>query len=115
MDGLAIEHLVLEDKMQAVPVATLGSNLTPVQVQQLRKYEKIVYLPDWDTAGVKGALYNGRVLTEAGLNVRVAIPERMDERDPGNFTLDELRRQYNGSLLYNRTCEKRLRISATRR
>lgn len=89
MDALAVERALMR-KHDWIAVARLGSSITHVQLKQLKRFDKIVILPDWDKAGVTGANELALQCAEGGLRVDVAVPEVMDGRDPGSMTEDEI-------------------------
>lgn len=61
-------------------VATLGTALTEIQAKKLkRNADNVVLCYDSDDAGQNATLKNAEILTNAGLNVRVAkLPDGMD-------------------------------------
>jgi hypothetical protein len=89
IDALKVETALMR-RRDWVAVARLGSSLTPQQMRQLRQYERIVILPDRDAAGVKGAIAMAELCAANHIQVEMAVPERMDDRDPGDMIDDEI-------------------------
>lgn len=113
-DGLAVERILLAKGLDAVPVSTLGSAVTRYQLDQLKKFERVVYLPDQDPAGVQGAIKCCDMAQAAGINVWVAIPRVMDGQDPGSMPPGIIERTIDNAIAYSEAARKLLRLSATR-
>jgi DNA primase len=116
VDALMVEQALLSTK-DAVAVARLGSSVTPLQLKQLRKYSKVVILPDWDVAGTHGALDFARRCDEVGIQTWVAIPGEMNDLDPGSMSEQQILDQLANAQPF---CEQkphtawRLRASAVK-
>lgn len=85
MDAMAVERAVLTEMPDAVALARLGSAITPYQMQQLKRYKRVIVIPDWDVPGVDGASKLLEQVAETHKDVRVCIPLRMDDSDPGSI------------------------------
>jgi DNA primase len=83
MDAIRTETALLA-RRGFTAVATLGSAATSVQVAQLRQFEKVILLPDWDEAGVHGVSALASLCR--GMDVSVAIPLVLNDADPGSMT-----------------------------
>ncbi len=85
-------------------VATMGTSLTSNQISLLKKLSNTVYLSlDGDKAGQTATINNGKMLVEAGLNVKV-IP-LSDNLDPDDFILkygeDKFKSLISSAINYN--------------
>lgn len=110
-DALRVERR-MPMEMGAVPVARLGSTITRHQLEQLEQYKKIIILPDWDRAGVEGAI--DLAARCEGMNVRIAVPHVMDGRDPGSLQFD-VKEALETAVPWTKAVEHRLHLAAVRR
>lgn len=113
MDALRVEKALLQMR-DVVSLARLGSAITPMQLDQLKMYERVVILPDWDRAGVHGAIELSQRCDARGIETLVAIPEAMNGSDPADMEEDFIVDLIKGSVPYSRHTEHRLRLAATR-
>lgn len=86
MDALSVERAV----SSVVPVARLGSAITRLQMEQLRKYPRVIILPDADEPGMSGMVDFATMAHEAGIGVWVSLPQVLDGRDPGSMSPQEI-------------------------
>lgn len=89
MDALRVEKALLRVRGMTA-VARLGSAITPYQLMQLRTFERVIILPDWDEPGVKGAVGLAEQCLESHIPVEMAVPEMIDGRDPGSMEEQEI-------------------------
>jgi hypothetical protein len=106
-------NLRLEERgwsRRAINAATLGSTITDVQIEQLRKFKQTVHFPDWDKAGVKGVLQRAPATHEAGIKTFVAIPKVLDERDPDSMDAAAYFRAVRTAKPWSLATKMRLRL-----
>jgi Toprim domain-containing protein len=113
MDALRVETALLRSG-DAVAVARLGSVITPVQMDQLKLFEEVVVLPDWDRVGVTGAIELCSRCDSRGIKVSVCIPACMSGIDPGSMSDDNIFECLTGAVKWGKGTEWRLRESALR-
>jgi len=113
MDALRVETALLQVRnMRAV--ARLGSAVTSAELDQLKEFDSIIVLPDWDRTGVRGATELCERATTRGIRVSVSVPEVMDGRDPGDMEEDQLVELIGDAVPWNKAAEQRMRMSKTR-
>lgn len=117
LDALRVETALLR-RRDWVAVARLGSTITSAQLAQLRAYERVICLPDRDAPGLKGTISLAKTCLDKGIHVEVAIPEFVDDRDPGDMTENEIddyiglaQKWSDGSVPRIRAAMKRQRLS----
>ena len=113
MDALRVEKALLQGR-DAVAIARLGSTITPTQISQLRKYEKVIVLPDLDVPGAKGAGSMAERCAAAGIIVSVAVPEEMNGKDPGSMSESEIFDYIRSAQPWSRSTGRRLRAAAVK-
>jgi DNA primase len=114
MDALRVETALLSVR-DTQAVARLGSAITPLQMDQLKEFERVTILPDQDEAGVKGAIELGHRCAARGIRTFVCVPPAMTERDPGDMSTSEIVELLCDAVLWNTAAELKLKLSATRR
>jgi hypothetical protein len=112
MDALSVERVIMDENLPAVVVSHLGTAITKYQIEQLLQYEEVIDIPDWDLPGVKGAITRGQILSDHRIKVRVAVPEKMNDSDPGSMSADLIVSLIERALPWGRHAERRLRASA---
>lgn len=91
LDALRVEHAIRNWPGWSV-VARLGSTATELQLEQLSRFNHVVVFPDFDRAGVDGALKLIPMIRETSKSdVSVVIPDQMNEADPGSMSVKQLR------------------------
>lgn len=113
MDALRVEHALLQ-MHDSVPVARLGSTITPAQLDQLKLYERVVVLPDWDRAGVVGAIELCGRCTARGMAVFASVPESMSGIDPGEMSENAIVELIKDAVPWSVHVERHMRLAATR-
>jgi DNA primase len=113
MDALRVEVALLRNR-DTVAVARLGSVITSTQLDQLKLFEEVIILPDWDRAGVQGAIELCSRCMQRGIQVSVSIPECMDGSDPGSMTEDKISECLGGAVKWSKSAEWRLKLAATK-
>jgi hypothetical protein len=88
IDGLRVNRVLRQQFPNSVAVAALGGAVTPQQIAQLAKYRQTIHFPDFDTAGVKGAVRRAEATDAAGIETRIVEPPQMDGSDPDNLSDD---------------------------
>lgn len=111
LDALRVETALLQVR-SATAVARLGSAITTGQLDQLKAFERIVVLPDWDRAGVEGASELCSRCYGRGIQVSVAIPKRMSGIDPGDMLPDQIIEELRNAVPWNTAAGYRLREAA---
>lgn len=106
LDALRVELAV---PSSIIPVAKLGSNVTPTQIKQLKKFKYVCVVPDWDEAGVKGAMADCDLYTAAGIEVYVTVPSQLDDQDPGSMSEGSIQQLLNSAVQWSHTVALRLR------
>lgn len=110
MDALRVETALLQVRNSA-PVARLGSTITTGQLDQLKEFDDIIVLPDWDRAGVEGTMELCSRCHSRGMLVRVAIPRRMSGIDPGDMLPDQIVEELRNAVTWNQATSYRMRES----
>lgn len=113
MDALRVEHALLQ-MHDSIPVARLGSTITSAQLDQLKLYEKVVVLPDWDRAGVVGAIELCNRCTARGMSIFASVPSSMSGIDPGEMTENAIVELIKDAVLWTEHVERHMRLAATR-
>lgn len=111
MDALRLERALLQVRNMTA-VARLGAAITAGQLDQLKEFEQVVVLPDWDKAGIHGAIQLCVRCVERGISTRVSIPEIMNGSDPADMEEDVLVEMIRGAIPWNKDAEWRLRAAA---
>lgn len=114
LDALRVETALLSERGM-VSVARLGSTITEGQLTQLKEFKHVIVLPDWDEAGVKGAIDICEKASARGINVSVSIPGKMDGRDPGSMEPDQILEFVRAAQSWGTPAKVRLRCAAKRR
>jgi hypothetical protein len=113
MDALAVERAVLVSG-HMVAVATLGSALTQTQFAQLKKFERVIVLPDFDEAGIGGAIKICGQCADNKIKTAVVVPEVLDGSDPAATEERTLVERIEGAQNWSLKTEYRLRMAKTR-
>lgn len=120
LDALHVETALLQMR-DAVAVAQLGKTVTDEQLLQLRQYQKVIVLPDYDRAGVAGAINLCTRCEAARIQVYVHIPPKMNGLDPGSLSEDDIVDAIRGAVRWKdssaeseKTTQQLLRLAATR-
>ena len=113
MDALRVEKALLATRGY-VSVARLGSTITNAQLSQLKEFEKVIIFPDHDVPGVHGALELARQCADINIQLSVVVPDRMDGKDPGSMSEEEILDEMRGVLPWSKTTELKLQASAGR-
>lgn len=113
LDALRVEQALMR-RRDWVAVARLGSTLTGTQFRQMRRYERLILLPDRDAAGVKGATAVAELCAANHIQVEVAVPEVMDDLDPGDMTDDEINDYIDSAQPWTNAAYYRMRAAASR-
>lgn len=113
MDALRVEHALLQ-MHDSIPVARLGSTITSAQLDQLKLYERVVVLPDWDRAGVVGAIELCNRCTARGMVVLASVPDAMSGIDPGDMTENTIVELIKDAVPWTTHVERHMRLAATR-
>jgi DNA primase len=113
MDGIRVEKALLQAH-DMLAVARLGSVITSVQLDQLKRYDKVIVLPDWDRAGVHGATELCGRCDARGIQTSVVVPFAMTGQDPGDMSEEAIMDSLRGAVRWSVSTEKRLRLAATR-
>lgn len=109
-DALRIERAL----PNVVALARLGTAITADQLEQLSTYDCLTILPDRDLPGVQGAIALAKRCVGEGMDVRVSVPQILDDRDPGDMGLEEIREAVQRAIPWNRAAEWTLRAIAAR-
>jgi DNA primase len=109
IDALRVESALYTDNM--VALAKLGSAVTDAQLDQLKRYKKVIILPDWDKPGVKGAMAFADECANAKLNVSVCIPSKMDDSDPGSMSIPDILKCIDSHVPWNKGSEFRMKVA----
>lgn len=112
MDALRVENVLIENN--SVAIARRGSALSELQLEQLGRFQRIVILPDSDPPGCHAASQAAKHCAEHGLDVSVWVPYRMDERDPGDMSKEEIHMALHAAEPWSKAVEWRLRSAATK-
>ncbi len=113
LDALRVEHALMR-RRDWIAVARLGSTMTGSQFRQLRKYERLILLPDRDAAGVKGAVAVAELCAANHIQVEMAIPQEMDGRDPGDMTEDEVNDYIDSAQQWTQATYYRMKTAAAK-
>lgn len=113
MDALRVEKALLQMR-DAIAVARLGSTITSNQLDQLKMFEQIVVIPDWDRAGVVGAIELCGRCAARGSSVAISIPAAMTGTDPGEMSENEIVEHIKDAVPWSVHAERRMRLAATR-
>lgn len=113
LDALKVEQALLR-RRDWIAIARLGSTLTGIQFRQLRRYERLILLPDRDQAGVKGAVTVAELCAANHIQVEMAVPQVMDDRDPGDMTEDEINEYIDTAQLWTNATYYRMRAAAAK-
>lgn len=111
MDALRVEQ-ALNNMRGKTAVARLGSAITTTQLDQLREFEDILILPDWDQAGIHGAIELADRCDSRNMRVKVAVPKEMSGLDPGSTEVELILDQIREALPWSKAAEWRLREAA---
>lgn len=111
LDALRVETALLQVR-NATAVARLGSAITVNQLMQLKEFDSVVVLPDWDKAGVDGAAELCSRCASRGMNVSVSIPQRMSGIDPGDMLPEQIMEYIGEAVPWNDTAGFKLRAAA---
>jgi len=114
VDGLHVEQALLRERGM-IAVARLGSSITRLQMKQLKQYDRIVVFPDRDRPGIVGASQLCTQCDDVGMRVSVVVPSKLDGRDPGSMSADEIVDGIHSALPWRKATEFRLRLLASRR
>ena len=114
MDALAVERVARRWFPNSVGMASLGSAITAQQLAQLAKYETVTQFPDFDAAGVKGAMQRAGACALAGFDTRVIEPPVMDGSDPGSMRDDQIAEFMRQAKSWTKMQEYRMRLAALR-
>jgi DNA primase len=110
MDALRVEKALMSTP-RSVAVARLGSGLTSLQADQLRKYEKVIILPDFDEPGVKGSIDCAKKCADYQIQTFIYVPEVMNGKDPGSLDAEAILEAVTGAVPWNQSTEYRMRAS----
>lgn len=113
MDALHVETALLQ-RRNMIAVARLGSAITTTQMDQLKEFEKVIILPDWDRAGIMGAQELAIRCTDRGIATSVAVPQVMSGLDPGAMTEEQIMQCICDADKWSRATEFRLQVASTR-
>jgi DNA primase len=113
LDALRVETALLQTN-GIVAVARLGSIITKLQLDQLKHYDKVVVFPDFDRAGVHGAIELCTRCDGRGIQTSVVLPPAMTGNDPGDMKEEMIIDLLRGAVRWSVTTENRLRLAATR-
>ena len=113
LDALHVESALLQVR-DTVAVARLGSTVTPLQLKQLSKYDKVIVIPDWDLAGVHGGAKTCQIFAEHRLSTYIAVPEAMTGEDPGDMEAGRILDVIGSAIPWSASAARRMRLAATR-
>lgn len=112
-DALRVEMALMRTR-DMLAVSRLGSAITPFQLDQLKLYEKVIVLPDWDRAGVQGAIELCGRCDARGIHVSVCVPKSMTGEDPGSMTEDDIIDRIKDTVPWTASAEHRLLAAAAK-
>ena len=113
VDALKVENAVTDS--ETVVLAKLGSSVTDAQIEQLRRYKKIVIFPDWDKPGVAGATEFANKCVEEKLDTFIVIPQKMNDLDPGSMSKQQIVEYLSATVPWNSSNEIRMKVAALKR
>lgn len=113
VDTIAVQR-ALVTVPGAVAVGALGSVITAEQVAQLSRYETVIHFPDFDMAGIKGAMARADACCTAGMKTKVVIPEILSGIDPGEMDPGRIMTYVCNAATWTATQRLRMRLAAVR-
>jgi len=114
LDGIKTNRVLRKYFRNCVCVADLGSVMTPQQMAQLAKYRLVIHFPDFDTAGVKGAMRRAEETAAAGIETRIVEPPTMDGSDPDSLDESVIVECLRRARPWTRVEKYRMRLAALR-
>lgn len=115
MDALHVEQALIQTPGVAA-VARLGSTITDLQLEQLKLYSKVVIFPDFDAAGLKGAIALGTACLKAGIaNISVVVPKVLTGEDPGGMGEQQILEYLATATPWQAGTVYRMRLAGARR
>jgi len=114
MDAIRVNRVLSEEFPDHVAMAALGAGLTPEQLAQLAKYERVILFSDWDVAGIKETAQRAAVCEEAGMNPLIVEPDSMTGDDPDSMLHKQIVTCIRSVRPWTKAEKYRLRLRALR-
>ena len=111
-DALHVEHALLRFHDHTA-LAQLGSAVTEAQTAQLKKFERVIVMPDFDKPGVKGAIELCKRSAACGIHTQVVIPDKLTGKDPGDLDTQEIEILLRGAVRWGTAAEMQLQLLQT--
>lgn len=113
VDTIAVQRAMAQ-LPGTVAVGALGSVITAEQLEQLRKYELTIHFPDFDAAGMKGAMARADACRAAGIPTKVVTPEVLSGVDPGEMDPERIFHYVLGAATWTDAQKYRMRLAMVR-
>ena len=112
MDAIRVNKTVKEWLTPCVAAAALGAGVTPEQMAQLAKYEKVILFSDWDVAGVRETAQRAEMCAEAGMTTLIVEPASMTGDDPDSMSHKQITACIRSARPWTKSEKYRLRLRA---
>lgn len=107
MDAIAVSRALRDQGV--VGVATLGCGIGDYQLEQLRRFRRVVSFPDWNEVGIKEAIQLCSRASDSGLQAFLAVPRVLDGSDPDAWPTGQLCAMYGDIIPWSKAAEWKLR------
>ena len=108
-DALAVERAYWND-LHYRAISRLGSTLTDSQLKVLKRFDRLVFIPDLDLPGIKGIFKVMPQLQVFGFTPEVAIPSVLNGKDPGDMSPEQIRMLVSQTKPWNKNTQYRLKL-----
>ena len=109
IDALSVERAT-RSMPEVTSIARLGSVITRTQLEQLRKYDHVIILPDADEPGMSGMSELATMVLEAGMRALVSLPQVLDGQDPGSMSPQQVIEAIQRAQPWSRAVQWRTRL-----
>ena len=112
VDTLAVCRVLSREFPGTIGVGALGSAITEQQLAQLAKYDSVIHFPDFDVAGVKGAVSRAEACDNVGIETYIIEPWTMDGSDPGDMQHAQIAQAIRSARPWSKAQKMRMRLKA---